>query len=132
MCLVGVPRRTYRTRFTPRPSQGGVSGTLAAMASSLRDVIEGAIATLESLGALGEEIEDEWTYVTDLVAAQRLRLEAIVERRADEPAADVAERAVELAGEEAGLVTDPHRAIDWLSTFPELVALAVGEPVGGG
>jgi hypothetical protein len=102
------------------------------MVSPLRDVIEGAIATLESLGALGEEIEDEWTYVTDLVAAQRLRLEAIVERRGDEQATAVAERAVELAAEEAGLVGDPHRAIDWLSTFPELVALAVGEPVGGG
>jgi hypothetical protein len=102
------------------------------MASPLRDVIEGAIATLESLGALGEEIEDEWTYVTDLVAAQRLRLEAIVERRGDEMAAAVSERAVELAAEEAALVSDPHRAIDWLSTFPELVALAVGEPVGGG
>jgi hypothetical protein len=102
------------------------------MATPLRDVLEGAIATLESLGALGEEIEDEWTYVTDLVAAQRLRLEAIVERRGDQLAAELAERAVELATEEAGLVTDPHRAIDWLSTFPELVALAVGEPVGGG
>ena len=102
------------------------------MASSLRDVIEGSIATLESLGALGEDIEDEWTYVTDLVAAQRLRLEAIVERRGDEPATAEAERAAELAAEEAALITDPHRAIDWLSTFPELVALAVGEPVGGG
>jgi hypothetical protein len=98
----------------------------------LRDVLEGAIATLESLGALGEEIEDEWTYVTDLVAAQRLRLESIVDRRGDEPADPTQERAVELAAEEAGLIGDPHRAIDWLSTFPELVALAVGEPVGGG
>jgi hypothetical protein len=102
------------------------------MATPLRDVLQGAIATLESLGALSEEIEDEWTYVTDLVAAQRLRLEAIAERRGDEPAAAEAERAVELAAEEVGLVSDPHRAIDWLSTFPELVALAVGEPVGGG
>ena len=107
------------------------SGTLAVMVTPLRAVLEGAIATLESLGALGEEIEDEWTYVTDLVAAQRLRLEAIAERRGDEPATDASERAVELAVEEAALVTDPHRAIDWLSTFPELVAMAVDEPVGG-
>jgi hypothetical protein len=55
-----------------------------------------------------------------------------VERRGDEPADPAAERAVELASEEAGLITDPHRAIDWLSTYPELVALALGEPVGGG
>ncbi len=102
------------------------------MVATLRAVVEGSIATLESLGALGEDIEDEWTYVTDLVAAQRLRLEAIVERRGAEPASEAAERAAELAAEEAALITDPHRAIDWLSTFPELVALAIGEPVGGG
>ena len=102
------------------------------MAATLRELLEGAIATLESLGALGEDVEDEWTYVTDLVAAQRLRLEAVVERRGDEIATRAAERAAELAAEEAGLITDPHRAIDWLSTFPELVALAVGEAVGGG
>jgi hypothetical protein len=101
------------------------------MVTTLRDVLEGSIATLESLGALGEDIEDEWTYVTDLVAAQRLRLEAISERRGDETAAEETERAIELATEEVALITDPHRAIDWLSTFPELVALAVGEPVGG-
>jgi hypothetical protein len=101
------------------------------MATSLGTLLDGAIATLESLGALGEDVEDEWTYVTDLVAAQRLRLEAVAERRGHEPATDAAVQAVELAAEEVGLITDPHRAIDWLSTFPELVALAVGEPVGG-
>ena len=102
------------------------------MASTLRSLLDGALETLERLGALGEDVEDEWTYVTDLVAAQRLRLEAIVERRGDELTEPATDRAVELASEEAGLITDPHRAIDWLSTFPELVALAVGEPVGGG
>ena len=28
---------------------------------------------------------------------------------------------------EVGLITDPHRAIDWLSTFPQVVLLAAGE-----
>jgi hypothetical protein len=100
------------------------------MATTLNALLGRAIETLEALGALGEDVEDEWTYVTDLVAAQRLRLEAIAERRGDEPADLATERAIELAAEEVGLITDPHRAIDWLSTFPELVALAVGEPVG--
>jgi hypothetical protein len=100
------------------------------MATTLQALLNSAIDTLDLLGALGEDVEDEWTYVTDLVAAQRLRLEAIAERRGDELADAAAERAVELAAEEVGLITDPHRAIDWLSTFPELVALAVGEPVG--
>ena len=100
------------------------------MATTLQALLDRAIETLEALGALGEDVEDEWTYVTDLVAAQRLRLEAIAERRGDDPADAATERAVELAAEEVDLITDPHRAIDWLSTFPELVALAVGEPVG--
>jgi hypothetical protein len=38
---------------------------------------------------------------------------------------------VDAAIEEIGRITDPHRAIDWLSTFPDLVALALDEPVGG-
>ena len=100
------------------------------MATTFQALLDRAVDTLESLGALGEDVEDEWTYVTDLVAAQRLRLEAIADRRGDELADAAAERAVEQAAEEVGLITDPHRAIDWLSTFPELVALAVGEPVG--
>jgi hypothetical protein len=100
------------------------------MASTLQTLLDRAIETLDALGAIGEDIEDEWTYVNDLVAAQRLRLEAIVERRGDQLANPDAERAIDLAVEEANLIADPHKAIDWLSTFPELVALAVGEPVG--
>jgi hypothetical protein len=34
--------------------------------------------------------------------------------------------AVDEAIAEIGLITDPHKAIDWLSTFPHLVALALG------
>jgi hypothetical protein len=99
---------------------------------TVADLLDRALETLDALGALGEEVEDEWTYVTDLVAAQRLRLETLAERRGSEPASAAADRAVALASEEAGLIDDPHRAIDWLSTFPELAALAIGEPVGGG
>lgn len=101
------------------------------MAATVGDLLDRASATVDALGALGEEVEDEWTYVTDLVAAQRLRLETVAGRRGGDPADAAAEHAVELAVEEAGLIVDPHRAIDWLSTFPELVALAIGEPVGG-
>ena len=32
--------------------------------------------------------------------------------------------AIELAIDEAGLIRDPHRAIDWLSTLPQVVLLA--------
>ena len=30
--------------------------------------------------------------------------------------------------DEIGRISDPHRAIDWLSTFPQVVLLALGEP----
>lgn len=29
--------------------------------------------------------------------------------------------------EEAGRITDPHRAIDWLSTLPQVALAALGE-----
>ena len=29
--------------------------------------------------------------------------------------------------DEIGRIEDPHRAIDWLSTFPQVVLLAIGE-----
>ena len=34
--------------------------------------------------------------------------------------------AIDRAIEEIDLITDPHRAIDWLSTFPQVVLLAPG------
>jgi hypothetical protein len=36
--------------------------------------------------------------------------------------------AVERAAAETALIADPHRAIDWLSTFPQLVLFALDEP----
>ena len=35
--------------------------------------------------------------------------------------------AVDRAIDEIDRITDPHRAIDWLSTFPQVVLLAIGE-----
>jgi hypothetical protein len=48
-------------------------------------------------------------------------------RAGDDPLSDGRAAAVDRAIEEAGLVGDPHRAIDWLSTFPQIVLVAVGE-----
>ena len=91
----------------------------------LADVIARALDALDALGLLSEDIEDEWTYVTDLADAQRARFEEIRDRRSgDEVMADRAS-AVTAAIEEAGRIADPHKAIDWLSTFPHLVAMAL-------
>ena len=91
------------------------------------DTIELAIGALDDLVALGEEIDDEWQYVQDLSAAWRDRLEAAAAGRADEVVPQTRARAVDRLAEEARLVADPHRAIDWLSTFPQAVLVALGE-----
>ena len=100
------------------------------MTDTVDGVVDRALAALDALGLLGEDVEDEWTYVTDLAAAQRARLEGIADRRAGEPLSATRAAAVDAAIAETGAIVDPHRAIDWLSTFPDLVALAIDEPIG--
>ena len=82
---------------------------------------------LVALAELGEEIDDEWQYVQDLLESWRTRLEAVEGARNDEMLP--AERGVAVARvvDEAGLIDDPHRAIDWLSTLPQVALVAVGE-----
>jgi hypothetical protein len=99
--------------------------------ATVGELVAAAIEATDALGLLAEEIEDEWTFVTELVAAQTARLGAIADRRGEESATDAAAAAVTTAADETRLIADPHRAIDWLSTFPDLVAIALGEPIGG-
>lgn len=96
-------------------------------ASTLGEALGLAIAALERLGSQGEEIADEWQYVTDLVSVYRGRLSQVASDRAAEPLAPPRAVAIDTAIEEAGLITDPHRAIDWLSTLPQVVLFTVGE-----
>jgi hypothetical protein len=89
--------------------------------------MERALAELESLATRGEAVEDEWQYVTDLHGAWRARLGEVVAARGAEPVEVTTEQAVDAAIAAAQRIDDPHRAIDWLSTFPQLALLAVGE-----
>jgi len=98
---------------------------------SVAELLDRAVSALDDLGSLGEEVEDEWSFVTDLVVSQRERLGAIADRRGPEAASPSAVSAIDSAVDETRRISDPHRAIDWLSTFPDLVALALGEPAGG-
>ena len=91
------------------------------------EVLARALDAYEDLGSLGEEVEDEWTYVTDLQSTWRERFDEVVAGRGAEPVDPRAAAAVALAIAEIGRIEDPHRAIDWLSTFPQVVLLAVGE-----
>jgi len=98
--------------------------------TSIGELIGRAQAGLDDLGLLAEDLEDEWTFVTDLVAAQTRRLAAIAARRGSETATAPAAQALDELLREVALIEDPHRAIDWLSTFPDLTAMALGEPIG--
>jgi hypothetical protein len=95
--------------------------------ATISEAIERATRAYATLAELGEAVEDEWSYVTDLHAAWQARLDAVAAERGDgriDPAADAA---VDAAIDEIALLEDPHRAIDWLSTFPQVILLALGE-----
>ena len=94
---------------------------------TIRDLIDRSLDAYAVLEELGEQIEDEWSYVADLSDAWRTRLDAIASHHGAADASDEAEAAVDLAIDEIGRIEDPHRAIDWLSTFPQVVLLAIGE-----
>jgi hypothetical protein len=99
------------------------------------EVTERAVEAYRALADLAEAIEDEWQYVTDLVDAYLPGVQALAGGNSAPPTpAQVA--AVDEAIVEIGLIADPHKAIDWLSTFPHVVALALGgdvdRPADGG
>jgi hypothetical protein len=98
------------------------------MAHTVADAVEQARAAMDALRALGEEVADEWQYVVDLDAGWSERLDAVASARGGEILPPAATAAIELAAAETALITDPHRAIDWLSTFPQIVLFTLDEP----
>ncbi len=97
------------------------------MPVTIGSLVARAVAAHETLAAVAAPIEDEWQYVTDLGTVWRARLARVGAERGEEPAADEVAAAVDAVIDEAGRVADPHRAIDWLSTLPQVVLLAFGE-----
>jgi len=96
-------------------------------AEIVRDAIDRARDAYTSLGELGETIDEEWSYVTDLGEAWGARLDEVAGTRGDDAIEPDVSAALDRAIDEIGRITDPHRAIDWLSTFPQVVLLALGE-----
>jgi hypothetical protein len=94
---------------------------------NVQTVIDRALEAYASLAELGEDVEDEWSYVNDLAGAWRSRLAEVAEQRGTEPVPDAVAAGLDRASAEIGLIADPHRAIDWLSTYPQIVLLALGE-----
>jgi hypothetical protein len=97
------------------------------VSETVQPVVDRALDAYELLAELGEEVEDEWSYVTDLAAAWRDRLAEVGAQRGTQPALAPVSLAVDRIIAEIGLISDPQRAIDWLSTFPQVVLLALGE-----
>ncbi len=96
------------------------------MTETIHDVLTRALDAYAELELLGEDVEDEWTYVTDLEAAWRSRLTDVDEEQGDDVADPGVVAAIDRAIDEIGALKDPHRAIDWLSTFPQIVLVALG------
>jgi hypothetical protein len=99
----------------------------AADLPTVAAAIERTVDALEALGEIGEADEDAWQYVVDLVAAWRSRLEAVAATRGPEVLSPEVAAAVAVAVEEAELIEDRYRAIDWCSTLPQVVLTALGE-----
>ena len=104
-----------------------VSDPAAPATPSRSELAERASDAFVALADLGQTIETEWQYVTDLVDAYLPALRALGHGR--ETVAESTAAAVEEAIAEIGLIEDPHRAIDWLSTFPHVIGLALGGEV---
>lgn len=98
------------------------------MPVTIAELIALALAGFDALTVTAEPIEDEYQYVTDLGTVWRARLSAVAGARGTQPAPPGTAEAVTALVAEAGRVTDPNRAIDWLSTLPQVTLAAFGEP----
>ena len=97
-----------------------MSGTVASLVGRSR-------VAFDALVAVGEAVDDEWQYLQDLGTVWRARLTAVGGSRGAEAVLPEVAAAIDTAIAEIGRIEDPHRAIDWLSTFPQIVLLAFGE-----
>ncbi|MEO8461608.1 MAG: hypothetical protein ABI555_00220 [Chloroflexota bacterium] len=95
--------------------------------TSLPVLAERIVDAIGRLVALAEAVDDEWTYIHDLEAVWVARLRAVAADRVSEAADSTIEPAIDQLVVESGLITDPHRAIDWLSTLPQATLVAFGE-----
>ena len=97
------------------------------MPPTIADLVERALAGFDALAVTAEPVDDESQYVTDLGTVWRARLRAVADARGAEPAPPGADAAITALVAEAARIDDPHRAIDWLSTLPQVALAAMGE-----
>ncbi len=94
---------------------------------TIASLIDRAQEGFAALAATAEPVDGETQYVADLAIVWEARLRAVAEARGADDAAPEVRDAIEALVAEAALVTDPHRAIDWLSTLPQVALVALGE-----
>jgi len=97
------------------------------MPPTIADLVERALTGFDALTVTAEPVDDEIQYVADLGTVWRARLLAVASARGHEPAPPGSDAAIDALVAEAARIDDPHRAIDWLSTLPQVVLAALGE-----
>lgn len=95
--------------------------------STLGDIAARVLASLDVLVATAAPVEEEWQYVEDLRTVWRARILAVTAPRSADPATETTAGAIDALSRVASAIDDPHRAIDWLSTLPQVALLAFGE-----
>jgi hypothetical protein len=98
-----------------------VSRTVAQLVATTLDAFD-------ALTSVADAVHDEAQYVADLGVVWRARLAAVAASRGSESSMPETEAAIDAAVTESATVDDPHRAIDWLSTLPQVALLALREP----
>ena len=91
----------------------------------IESVLPRALGALQALAELGESIEDEWQYVNDLLRIHTADLQALADGRRTAGRRRRRSRRSICWPTRPSRITDPHRAIDWLSTLPQAVRLAL-------
>ena len=95
--------------------------------ATVADLVARALVAFDALATTAEPVADELQYVADLGTVWGARLRAVAAARGSEEAPAVAVAALDALEAEAARITDPHRAIDWLSTLPQVALAALGE-----
>ena len=95
---------------------------------AVAELVERSRTAYEGLVEAAEAVDDEWQYIADLQAAWLAELDRVAATRGAEPSAPGGEAAIQRLIDEIARIKDPHRAIDWLSTFPQAALLALGGP----
>lgn len=97
------------------------------MSPTVGDLVAQVLTSLDHLVETAGPVDEEWQYVEDLRAVWRARILALTAPRSADPAPAAAAGAIDALTRVAAAIEDPHRAIDWLSTLPQVALLALGE-----